>query len=55
MADVKKQNDNSVYGRGRPKTNDETILVLLEHGADVTARDDTHSTPLHLASAGVSV
>ena len=27
------------------------VEVLLEHGADLTARDDTHSTPLHLASS----
>ena len=24
---------------------------LIRHGADVAARDDTHSTPLHLASS----
>ena len=29
---------------------DQVVQVLLEHGADVTSRDDTHSTPLHLAS-----
>ena len=29
----------------------ETVRVLLVHGADVTARDDTHSTPLHLTSS----
>ena len=28
---------------------DKSVLVLLEHGADVTARDNTHSTPLHRA------
>jgi ankyrin repeat protein len=27
------------------------MLVLIRHGADVTARDDSHSTPLHLASS----
>ena len=27
----------------------ETVQVLLEHGADVTARDDTCSMPLHLS------
>ena len=26
------------------------LLLLLNDGADVTSRDDTHSTPLHLAS-----
>ena len=28
-----------------------TVQVLLEHGADITAQDDTQSTPLHLASS----
>ena len=31
----------------------ENVQVLIQNGADViaaTARDDTHSTPLHLAS-----
>ena len=28
----------------------EVVRVLLEHGADVTARDGTRSTPLHVAS-----
>ncbi len=37
----------SVYYEGRAKA--ETVQVLLKHGADVTARDDTHSTPFHLA------
>ena len=27
------------------------VQVLLEHGADVASRDDTRSTPLHLASS----
>ena len=27
------------------------VLFLIRHGADVTARDDTHSTPLHLVSS----
>ena len=29
----------------------EFVWLLLEHGADVTARDDTDSTPLHLATS----
>ena len=28
---------------------EEIFWVLLEHGADVTARDNTRSTPLHRA------
>ena len=28
-----------------------TVRQLIRHGADVAARDDTHSTPLHLASS----
>lgn len=28
----------------------ETVQLLVDHGADVTALDITHSTPLHLAS-----
>ena len=28
-----------------------TVRLLIRHGADVAARDDTHSTPLHLASS----
>ena len=27
-----------------------TVRLLIDHGADVTARDDSQSTPLHLAS-----
>ncbi len=28
----------------------ETVRLLIEHGADVTAQDEAYSTPLHLAS-----
>ena len=28
-----------------------TVLFLIRHGADVTVRDETHSTPLHLVSS----
>jgi ankyrin repeat protein len=27
-----------------------TIRLLIEHGADITAQDETHTTPLHLAT-----
>ncbi|KAH8980421.1 ankyrin repeat-containing domain protein [Lactarius akahatsu] len=33
----------------------DTVQLLIRHGADVMARDDTHSTPLHLASSMWSV
>ena len=29
---------------------EETVRVLIDHGADVTARDESQSTPLHLVS-----
>ena len=29
----------------------DTVRLLIKNGADVTARDGTHSTPLHLASS----
>ncbi|KAN0136168.1 Ankyrin repeat-containing domain protein [Lactarius tabidus] len=28
----------------------ESVRLLIEHGADVTAQNETHLTPLHLAS-----
>ena len=32
----------------------ETVRLLIKHGADVTARDEAQSTPLHLASSRAS-
>ena len=29
----------------------ETVKLLIDHGADVTAQDETKSTPLHIASS----
>jgi ankyrin len=26
------------------------VMLLIDHGADVAAEDETHSTPLHLAA-----
>ena len=48
-----------VYGRGkRPSSNSlffgecvDLVQVLIEHGADLIAQDDTGSTPLHLVSS----
>jgi ankyrin repeat protein len=48
-ADVKPQKKSYSYPRKEPGAKVKTVQVLLEHGADVTARDDTRSTPLHLA------
>ena len=52
-----KEQRNSYYsasedneGKLDTKVKTRVVRVLLEHGADVSARDDTHSTPLHLAS-----
>lgn len=49
-ADIKEQKNNE-YDEVEPKAKVEAVQVLLEHDADVTARDSTHSTPLHLASS----
>jgi ankyrin repeat protein len=27
------------------------VQILIQHGADVTARDETYSTPLHVAAS----
>ena len=32
----------------------ETVWLLIEHGANVTVQNETHLTPLHLASSWVS-
>ena len=47
---MKEQNNShSGYHEEKPNAKAKTIQVLLEHGADMTARDDSDSTPLHLA------
>ena len=43
--------DPMEFHSNRFNTMVETLQVLIELGADVTALDITHSTPLHLASA----
>ena len=55
-ADEKEQKNSnssdSVYeGKFDAEFERSTVRVLLEHGADVTTRDNTHSTPLHVASS----
>lgn len=50
--DLKEQ--NLQFGGDEPKARVEVARVLLEHGADVTARDDAHSMPLHLISSARS-
>jgi ankyrin repeat protein len=51
-----KYNYFSEYDEEEPDVEGETwaVRVLLEHGADVTARDDSQSTPLHIASSARS-
>ena len=34
----------------KSKVQAETVRLLIDHGADVTARDETHQTPLHVAA-----
>ena len=34
-----------------PSAKADTVRLLIKHGADVTAQDKTHSTPLHMASS----
>lgn len=51
QADAKEQKLYYEYqGESDEMVGTRNARVLLEHGADVNARDDTHSTPLHLAS-----
>ena len=33
----------------------DTMRLLIDHGANITAQDETHSTPLHLAAFWCSV
>ena len=49
-ADAKEQSTSTSFSHNI-RVNTEIVQVLLEHGADATARDDTHSTPLHLVSS----
>ena len=54
-ADVNGQVDCHPDNPEWPITKSETVRLLIEHGADVTAKDEASSTPLHLASAQGSV
>ncbi|KAH9011726.1 ankyrin repeat-containing domain protein [Lactarius deliciosus] len=52
-----KRHDEALLQVDRVKSDNkaDTVRLLLWHGADVMARDDTQSTPLHLASSKWSV
>jgi ankyrin repeat protein len=51
LADAKEQKVYYEYaGESDEMIGTRNARVLLEHGADVSARDDSHSTPLHLVS-----
>ena len=38
------------YRSLKPDAKAETVRLLIEHGADLAARDKTHSTPLHMTT-----
>jgi ankyrin repeat protein len=49
--DVKDQDPSVIWPyRLNHHAKADTVRLLIMHGADVTARNKTHSTPLHLAS-----
>lgn len=54
-ARVEKNEQNGIYSSAHHErelnAKTKTVKVLLEQGADVTAHDITHATPLHLASS----
>ena len=51
---MKEQMSGRPYDKENANAKAKTVQILLEHGAGVTAWDDTHSTPLHLASSSDS-
>ncbi|KAH9011723.1 ankyrin repeat-containing domain protein, partial [Lactarius deliciosus] len=58
QADVNGQDDSThpayhlpFYYERKSHVTADTVRLLIDHGADVTARDETHSMPLHLASS----
>ena len=53
--DVSRQQDCHRDNPEWPTTKAEMVQLLIEHGADVTAKDKALSTPLHLASSQGSV
>ena len=51
MLDINGQNDEHCRSPFREFTvKAEIVRLLIEHGADVVAHDEAHSTPLHLAA-----
>ena len=53
-ADINGQVDCDWNSSGWDVTKAETVQLLIEHGAEVTAKDEASSTPLHLACSHVS-
>ncbi|KAH9035978.1 ankyrin repeat-containing domain protein [Lactarius hengduanensis] len=49
------QLDREKLSQAKSDDKADTVQLLILHGADVISRDDTHSTPLHLASSKGSV
>ena len=51
-ADLYAQDDSGrMPCRGYSHAKHDIVKLLIDHGADVTAQDETQSTPLHLASS----
>ena len=50
---MKEQNEfwSSPLADGKSNSKAKTVQILLEHGADVTARDKTNRTPWNLGSS----
>ena len=50
MLDVNEQDDHYRFLNRKSDTKADIVKLLIDHGADVTAQDETQSTPLHLAA-----
>jgi ankyrin repeat protein len=51
--DINGQYDKDIINtiHAGPYRKADTVRLLLRHGADVEAQDESHSTPLHMASS----